>query len=58
MTVQYFVKVHNMQAVEVAIAHTDQQAQNLRQQKFETCSRTVYESALRTLTQLKLATAK
>lgn len=47
MTIQYFAKVSNMQNVEVAVAHNDAQAKSLREQKFEQCSRTFYESSVR-----------
>ncbi|MEM9950142.1 MAG: hypothetical protein AAF846_00970 [Chloroflexota bacterium] len=47
MTVQYYAKVTNMQAVEVAVAHSESQAQMLREQKYEPCSRTFYESTVR-----------
>ncbi len=47
MTVQYFAKVSNMQEVEVAIANNDAEAKALREQQFEPCSRTFYESTLR-----------
>jgi|GEM_PF-4213270 len=57
MSVQYFAKVTNMQDVEVAVAHTDDQAQALRDQKFEQCSRAFYESALRSAGQQKLVKA-
>jgi hypothetical protein len=47
MAVQYFAKVVKMQSVEVAVAHTAEQAQALRDQSFEPCSRAFYESVLR-----------
>ena len=47
MAVQYFAKVVKMQSVEVAVAHTAEQAQTLRDQNFEPCSRAFYESVLR-----------
>ena len=57
MSVQYFAKVTNMQDVEVAVAHNDNQAKALRDQKFEQCSRTFYESTLRNAGQHKLVKA-
>ena len=47
MSAKYFAKVVEMQPVSVAIATTQQEAENLRQQQYEPCSRTFYESVLR-----------
>jgi hypothetical protein len=47
MAVQYFTKTVNAQPVEVAVAHTAEQAKALRDQNFEPCSRAFYESFLR-----------
>lgn len=47
MTVQYYAKVVNMQNVEVAIAKSITEAEALRDQKFERCSRTFYEATVR-----------
>jgi len=56
MKTQYFAKVTNMQNIEVAIAHNDAEAKNLREQKFEQCSRTFYESAVRNANNVPLPT--
>jgi hypothetical protein len=47
MAVQYFTKMVNAQPVEIAVAHTPEQAKALRDQNFEPCSRAFYESVLR-----------
>jgi hypothetical protein len=47
MAVQYFAKVVKMQSVEVAIAHTAEEAKALRDQNYEPCSRAFYEQVLR-----------
>lgn len=56
MKTQYFAKVTNMQNIEVAIAQNDAEAKNLREQKFEQCSRTFYESAVRNANNVPLPT--
>ena len=47
MSAKYFAKVVNMQQVTVAVATTEQEAETLRQQQYEPCSRAFYESVLR-----------
>jgi hypothetical protein len=47
MAIQYFTKMVNMQPVEIAVAHTPEQAKSLRDQNFEPCSRAFYDSVLR-----------
>lgn len=56
MKIKYFAKVTNMQNIEVAIAQDDAEAKSLRDQKFEQCSRTFYESAIRNANNVPLAT--
>jgi hypothetical protein len=47
MSTQYFAKVVDMQHVTVATATTEQEAETLRQQQFEPCSRAFYDSVIR-----------
>ncbi|MEO1165620.1 MAG: hypothetical protein AAFV98_17675 [Chloroflexota bacterium] len=47
MAHQYFAKVVNMQPVDVAKANDNAQAEALRKQNYEPCSRALYESVLR-----------
>lgn len=47
MSAKYFAKVVEMQPVSVAVATTEQEVENLRQQQYEPCSRAFYESVLR-----------
>ncbi len=56
MKIKYFAKVTNMQNIEVAIAQDDAEAKALRDQKFEQCSRTFYESAIRNANNVPLPT--
>jgi hypothetical protein len=56
MSAKYFAKVVNMQQVTVAMATTEQEAETLRQQQYEPCSRAFYESVLRSQTSIAATT--
>jgi hypothetical protein len=47
MSIQYFAKVVNNQAQAVAVAHSTEEAQALREQAFSPCSRAFYDAVLR-----------